>query len=96
MLAIQVAIQRRTVSCTADRPRTLVLFEPIRTTMRRAANAVGIAPIRVRILSARRIDLANADANNGHAQRRMNAELIANNGPREQAYPTTVTNAGQA
>jgi len=26
----------------------------------------------------------------------MNAELIANNGPREQAYPTTVTNAGQA
>ena len=31
--------------------------------------------------------LANANTNNGHGRLRMNAELIADHGPREQVYP---------
>jgi hypothetical protein len=74
----------------------LVQPEPIRTATPQAANAVGFTLIRVRILErARRIDLANADANNGHGRPRMDVELIADRDPHEQVYPTTVADAGQ-
>jgi hypothetical protein len=53
-------------------------------------------PSGIRILErARQIDLANADANNGHGRPRMDVELIADRNPREQVYPTTVADAGQ-
>jgi hypothetical protein len=42
-----------------------------------------------------RADLANANANDGHGRPRMDAELIADQDPREQLYLTTVANAGQ-
>jgi len=64
--------------------------------MRRAANAVGFTPHpRSNPERARLIDLANADANNGHGRPRMDAELIADRNPREQPYPTTADDAGQ-
>jgi len=96
VVAVWVAIHHRAAPSREDRARTLVQPEPIRTTAIRAANAVGFTPIRVLILErARRIDLANADANNGHGRPRMDVELIPDRNPREQVYPTTVADAGQ-
>ena len=40
-VAVWVAVQRRTASCTRDRSSTLVQLEPIRTALPRAANAIG-------------------------------------------------------
>ena len=65
-VAVWVAVHRGATPSRETGREGLIQLEPIRTTMPRAASAVGFTSIRVRILErARRIDLANADANNG-------------------------------